>query len=131
MKLMIFPLVNYHTKRLMVLASIVSALFFVLGHYHESEAEGPAWEGAITAYNFYKHNSIFYWYENQFTRKQYEFISEVPASGAIVGNHPIAETIGWSIIAGLLWKLFDYPSMLFMQFLSIILFIISMLYLYR
>ena len=51
MELIIRPLINYHTKRLIVLASVMSVLFFVSYHYRDNGCSVPVWEGCVTAYN--------------------------------------------------------------------------------
>ena len=131
MELIIRPLINYHTKRLIVLASVMSVLFFVSYHYRDNGCSVPVWEGCVTAYNIYKYNSIFYWYDGLLACKNYEIVPTVSTTGEVVSNHPVVETIGWSVVAGLLWKLFRCPSMLIMQVFTILLFILSILYLYR
>ena len=85
----------------------------------------------ISAYNFFKHNTLFTWYERDLCWKDGLIHSKVPNSGAVIGQHPVTETIGFAVIVGLLWKITGSPSIYHIQLLAIILFALSFLFLYE
>lgn len=84
-----------------------------------------------TAYAIYKHNSFFYWYDSPLRFENDILVATKPSSNDPVGHHLITESVGFSVLLGLLWTLTGTPSIFHMQGLCIVLFTLFILLIYQ
>lgn len=128
------PLFNKKAIELGFLSLILVSIFVGWGYYKNNKWL-PQNKTALaihhTAYAIYKHNSFFYIYDAGLYFKNGLLQQNKESSKTPVGKHLVTESIGFSVLMGLIWKIMGSPNILWIQLLSILLFLFFMLFIYQ
>lgn len=130
----IVPLFNKQALQLSCFAALVVSLFMGWGYSQNNKwlpQNKPALAIQHTAYAIYKHNSFFYWYDTGLRFKNGILQQNEESSKVPIGNHLVTESVGFSVLVGLLWKIMGSPNIFYVQLLSILLFSFFMLFIYQ